>query len=139
MKRTLNIDDGSIEVEVKNNGRAVGSFWVNPSDIDIIRRFDRVTEEFNRLEFPEESEGEEYLLKLAEVGDRVQELFDVLLGEGAAENLFAQSSPFAFTSNGDFYCENVLNSISSLLVELFGERIEKKAARINKATAKYHK
>lgn len=139
MKRTLNIDDGSIEVEVKNNGRAVGSFWVNPSDIDIIRRFDRVTEEFNKLEFPEESEGEEYLLKLAEVGDRVQELFDVLLGEGAAENLFAQSSPFAFASNGDFYCENVLNSISSLLVELFGERIEKKAARINKATAKYHK
>lgn len=139
MKRTLNIDDGSIEVEMKNNGRVVGSFWVNPSDLDIIRRFNTVMDKFNAIEFPTESEGEEYALALAEVGDKIKELFNDLLGDGSADAIFSQSSPLALTEKGDFYCENVMSGVSNLLVEMFGDRINKKAARIQKATEKYRK
>ncbi|MCD8047114.1 MAG: hypothetical protein LUD80_00725 [Clostridiales bacterium] len=53
--------------------------------------------------------------------------------------MFAKCNPLTLTADGDFYVENVLDGIAGLINSQTSQRVERKKAKIRKATAKYHK
>lgn len=131
----LNVDTGSVLIDIEDRGEKIGEFRFNPADIDIVRRYEKVAEYLDSTKI-EESAGAEEVLAFT---DKIKEQFDYLMNYKVSDALFAKCNPLTPLSNGDFYCEHVLEGIAGLIEKEMGQRIAKKKAKIQKATAKYHK
>lgn len=135
----LHVDTGAMLFDIvdgdEKDGEVIGQIRFNPSDIDIARRCEKVMEFFNNLTLGENATDEE----LFAATDEIKKQFDYLLNYENSEEIFKKANPMTPTTNGDFYCEQVLNAIVGLIEKITDQRIEKKKAKIKKATAKYHK
>lgn len=133
----LKVDTGAITVPVVDeiDGEKIGSFKFNPSDLDIVKRYKEVAENFNSISVSEEPSETEVL----EVSERLKEQIDYLLNYNVSGELFAKCNPLTPTSSGDFFIENIMSGIAEIIEMATNQRIEKKKAKIRKATAKYHK
>lgn len=132
---TLSVDTGSVLINVDDKGEIIGQFRFNPSDMDIVRRYETVVDALNAITISEDA-GADELLKIS---DEIKKQFDYLLNYNVSEGIFAKCNPFSMTAGGDFYFENVLDGIAGLIEKTTNQRIEKKRKKIEKATAKYHK
>ncbi len=132
---TLSVDTGSVLINVDDKGEIIGQFRFNPSDMDIVRRYETVVDALNAITIAEDA-GADELLKIS---DEIKKQFDYLLNYNVSEGIFAKCNPFSMTAGGDFYFENVLDGIAGLIEKTTNQRIEKKRKKIEKATAKYHK
>lgn len=133
-RMTLNVDTGSVIIDVEDKGEKIGEFRFNPADIDIVKRYENVVEYLNSVNFDKEATAEDVM----KFTDELKEKFNYLLNYNVAEGLFSKCNPLTPLANGDFYCENVLEGIAGLVETEMGSRIEKKKAKIRRATAKYH-
>lgn len=131
----LSVDTGSVLIEVEDRGEKIGEFRFNPADIDIVRRYEKVADFLDRSQISETAGSEEVL----EFADKLKEQFDYLLNYKVSDALFAKCNPLTPLANGDFYCEHVLEGIAGMIEKETGQRLAKKKAKIQKATAKYHK
>lgn len=131
----LSVDTGSVLIDIEDRGEKIGEFRFNPADIDIVRRYEKVAEYLDNTKI-EESAGAEEVLAFT---DKIKEQFDYLMNYKVSDALFAKCNPLTPLANGDFYCEHVLEGIAGLIEKEMGQRIAKKKAKIQKATAKYHK
>lgn len=132
---TLSVDTGSILINVDDKGEIIGQFRFNPTDMDIVRRYDKVAEKLNSIVIEDDADAD----KLLEVADEVKSQFDYLLNYSVSDGIFAKCYPFSMTADGDFYFEKVLDGIVGLIEKTTNQRVEKKLKKIQKATAKYHK
>ena len=132
---TLSVDTGSVLINVDDKGEIIGQFRFNPSDMDIVRRYETVVDSLNAITIAEDA-GADELLKIS---DEIKKQFDYLLNYNVSEGIFAKCNPFSMTAGGDFYFENVLDGIAGLIEKTTNQRIEKKRKKIEKATSKYHK
>ena len=132
---TLSVDTGSALLNVDDKGEIIGQFRFNPSDMDIVRRYETVVDALNAITIAEDA-GADELLKIS---DEIKKQFDYLLNYNVSEGILAKCNPFSMTAGGDFYFENVLDGIAGLIEKTTNQRIEKKRKKIEKATAKYHK
>lgn len=136
MQRTkLSVDTGGMLVEVDDRGEKIGEFRFNPTDLDIVNRYEKVVEYFNSIKFDKDSQPQEVL----DFSEKLKEQFDYLLNYKVSDALFAKCNPLTPLVNGDFYCEHVLEGIAGLIEKEMGKRLAKKKAKIQRATAKYHK
>lgn len=137
MKFQLKTDTGAITVPVidEKDGEVIGKFKFNPNDLDIVRRYEKVAESLGNMSVPKNAGTDE----LFAVSDEIRKQVDYLLNYNVSAELFAKCNPLTLTANGDFYIENVLEGIASIIEQATNQRIEKKKAKISKATAKYHK
>lgn len=137
MKFQLKTDTGAVTVPIidEKDGEVIGSFKFNPNDLDIIKRYEKVVESLNAMSVPDNAGTEEIFV----VTDEIKRQVDYLLNYNVSSELFAKCNPLTLTSNGDFYVENVLDGIAVIIEQATNQRIEKKKAKIRKATAKYHK
>ncbi|MCD8383283.1 MAG: hypothetical protein LUC30_10325 [Clostridiales bacterium] len=132
----LTIDTGAVTVDVYDaDGSVIGQFRFNPADIDLATRYQRVMKELGQLEVPADAGSEEMLA----LTDKLKEQMNYLLNYSVSEGLFAKCNPLTLTGDGDFYVENVLDGIAGLINSQTSQRVERKRAKIRKATAKYHK
>ncbi|MDO4272709.1 MAG: hypothetical protein Q4D16_03495 [Eubacteriales bacterium] len=131
----LSVDTGSVLVDIEDRGEKIGEFRFNPADIDIVRRYEKMAEYLDNAEIGENVGAEEILA----FTDKIREQFDYLLNYKVSDTLFAKCNPLTPLANGDFYCEHILEGIEGLIEKEMGQRIAKKKAKIQKATAKYHK
>lgn len=130
------VDTGAIRVHLGDEfDEELGSFKFIPTDLGIIERYDNVMKEFEKMEFDETDEIEGF----KKLSNQVLELFDFLLNYKVSDTLFAKCNPLTVVNNGDFYFETCLETIGGIIEDTFNERLEKKKARIKKATAKYTK
>ena len=132
---TLSVDTGSLLINIDDKGDVIGQFRFNPSDIDIAKRYKKVADKFNSISLAEEPSDEEIFA----VTDEIKKQFDYLLNYNVSDEIFKKANPLTPIKGGNFYCENVLEGISGLIEKVTNERLEKKKAKIQKATAKYHK
>lgn len=132
-KLVLDVDTGSVVVEIRDKGETIGEFKFNPNDADIIKRYENVVEALEKLQIPEDSKEEVLFV----VSDEIKKQFDYLLNYNVSENIFCKCNPLTMTASGDFYCEDVLEKISHIIEKVTEQRINKKKAKIQKATAKY--
>lgn len=132
---TLSVDTGSVLINIEDKGDIIGQFRFNPADIDIAKRYKKVIDSMNKIEISENSSDEE----IFKATDEIKNQFDYLLNYNVSGEIFKKANPLTPTANGDFYCENVLDGIREIIEKTTEERLEKKVAKINKATKKYHK
>lgn len=132
---TLSVDTGSILVNIDDKGDIIGQFRFNPADLDIVKRYKSVINAMNSIELSENPSDEEIFAAT----DEIKKQFDYLLNYNVSDEIFKKANPLTPVANGDFYCENVLEGIRGIIEKKTEERLEKKTAKIQKATAKYHK
>lgn len=133
----LRTDTGAITVPVidEKDGEIIGKFKFNPNDLDIVKRYEKVAVALGNITVPEDADTEEIL----KISDEIKKQFDYLLNYNVSAELFAKCNPLTLTANGDFYVENIINGIAGIIEQATDQRLEKKKAKIRKATAKYHK
>lgn len=131
----LNVDTGSVLVEVRDRNEKIGEFRYNPSDIDIAQRYEQVAKNLEDAKISDNPDVEEVFA----FSNMIKDQFDYLLNYKVSDALFAKCNPLTPLSDGEFYCVRVLDGIVKLFEDTTNQRIARKKAKINKATAKYHK
>lgn len=132
----IKVDTGAINVLVRDkDGDALGHIKINPADMDILKRYGKVADKFNAIEFEEGKEPTDE--ELIELSDMVKGQFDYLLNYPVSEVLFSKCSPLTIISDGDFYFENVMKGLEPVLEKITNKRVAKKMKKIKKYTDKY--
>lgn len=141
------IDDGSIEVAVKNKqGVIIGTFSFKPTDIGIIDRYNEIIKNFDNIVKPLEHIGvksdgtaESDLDGLKEVECELFKAINYLFdSDDMAKAFFGKMHPFS-PVNGKFYCEHVLEAAGQYIAQYFNKETEKINRRIMKYTGGYGK
>lgn len=131
---SMTVDTGAIVVDIQDvDGNKIGELEFNPADLSIVGRYEEVVENLNTLKCDEE-EGYEAAKKLDAA---IREQFDYLLATNASDSAFSKYSPLAVKENGDFFFEGIFEGVAKLIEEHTNTRLEKKLAKVHKATAKY--
>lgn len=138
-KMKLSVDTGSVLIDIDDRGEIFGQFRFNPSDFDIIRRYEQVVKKLEDVANMLSDNDNPTEDDIFAASDEVKKQFDYLLNYNVADQIFAKANPFTPLANGDLYCENVLNGIASLIEDTMNKRINNKMKKIQSATAKYHK
>ncbi len=136
----LRVETGALSVEVEDElGHVIGAFSFNPADSNILKRYGAVVDFFNGVSFDEAMPEDEQIAAMNKLADDIAGQFDYLLGAGVAEGLFSRCGPLTVTKNGDFFFEQVLEGVGALIESVTKKRLDKKLAKIKKATEKYEK
>lgn len=132
----VKVNTGAVNVILRDEfDEEIGSFKFIPSDLDIADRYEKAISEFESIRLESNPEFNEF----KNIADKIKEIFDYLLNYKVSDTLFKVCNPLTPVSNGDFYFEVCLGTIADIIESTFNKRLEKKKARIQKATSKYHK
>ena len=142
----LVVDDGSITVPIKNTiGEQIGEFRFRPTDFNIVKRYNEVSERFSsviepltnaNIEPDGKGSDEESMKLLDEAEERLFDLVDYLFDGNMAEAFFGKMHAFSII-DGKFYAENVLNVVGDFIARKFDSEIKKVSARVEKYTHGY--
>ena len=140
------VDDGSVEIPISNTmGEKIGSFRFRPTDFNIIKRFQSVSDKFGDVVSPlinaniepdGEGSDEESIKILDEAQKNLFELVDYLLDGNASEAFFGRMNPFS-PIKGKFYCEYALNAVGDFISKQFDEEIKAINSRVENYTHGY--
>lgn len=144
------VDDGSQRVPIKNmNGDEIGVFYFHPTDVGIIKRYNEMISDFDKVIEPLDSidinadgttdasdEAQAEALKEAE--KRLYEAVNKLFGGNMAEAFFGSMNPFS-PVNGAFYCEQAINAVGQYISAQFEQETLKVTKRAESYTKKYSK
>lgn len=134
--RDIIIDDGVQTYRIKNQrGQEIGTFDINPADLDMVRRFEEVAAYLDGLSVELEKEDAEKAFEKAT--EEIKEKFDYLFKADVSKSFFAVMNPFTPLASGEFFIENVIDAIGKVVQEVFKVRTRKVNARVNKYTDKY--
>lgn len=132
----VKVNTGAINVIIRDEfDEEIGSFKFIPSDLDIADRYEKAIAEFESIAISEDAEFDSFI----EISSKIKEIFDYLLNYKVSDTLFKVCNPLTPVSNGDFYFEVCIETIANIIEDTFNKRLEKKKARIQKATSKYTK
>ena len=118
---------------IDSDGETVGKITFNPTDVDILKRYEKVIDALNAITVPDGADAD----AIFTVSDELKRQVDFLLGYPVSEEIFGRCNPLTLTDTGDFYIEAVLAGIGELLEQITKQRIERKKAKIRKAAAPY--
>lgn len=136
----LTVATGAVTIDViDERGKKIGEFDFNPTDSNIFRRYGAVVDFFNSIKLPEGLTEEQMLDEVNKLADEILQQINYLLGYQAADGIFCNCGPLTVTPSGDFFYESVLDGIGGLIEKTTKKRMDKKLARIRKATEKYTK
>ena len=140
------INDGRINVKVKNeDGEPIGVFRFNPTDIQMVNRYNESVEKIAGIVKPLEKydinpdgtgKTEEAMEALNEAEDRMIEVLDYVLGGDSRKAFFTQTHAFS-PVNGTFYCGEVFEMLGQYLNMKFDAEIKKVDRRMQKHTHGY--
>lgn len=130
------VKTGALNVVLTNeDDTEIGRFSFDPVDLNIIRRYEEVVANLEKMEVPEDATEKDIL----ELSDRLEEQIDYLLNSKASKSVFAICNPLTLTESGDFFIENIIVEIADVIEQVTDQRIKKKQAKIKRATSKYNK
>ena len=140
------VEDGIQRIPVYNQDHEqIGLFKFNPTDINIVNRYNEVADQFDDVIAPlkdagvtKDGEGtdDESIELINEAEKRLIELLDYMLGSDSREAFFTKVHAFT-PVNGNFYCENVFKSIGSFIEKKHDVEINRLHARIENHTHGY--
>lgn len=138
----IKIDDGSKVYDIENmRGETIGQFSFVPSDMGIIERYNHTIGVFENLQDKlNENEDDSDLIKVKEEAEtEIKREIDYLFDADVSGSFFKGKSPFTPLENGEFYVENVINAVKSVIELETGKRLGKAKTRASKYTQKYRK
>ena len=135
-------------VRIKDHtGKVLSEFSFNPSDADIVERYNNFVNGFDELKeqieayekSTEKGEYEKNMEKLQIINKSIREKVDYLLKTDAASSIFSVMGALSPLPSGDYYFTFILEQIGKKIQNATGARIQKMDMKIKKHTAKYHK
>lgn len=136
MARQIKIDQREFIEIVSSDGKVTGGFYWNPSDLDIVKRCEKVIDFFDHLEAPD---GESDTDKLFALSDSIKQQFDYLISPGSSDALFKHANPLTPREDGTLFAEYVLSQLVTFIESELNVRMKKTTARIEKYTKDYQK
>lgn len=142
------VDDGYRRVPIYNtDGEETGYFRFNPTDVNIINRYNEMAKTLDTIveplaSVPDAPEGEEdgndslRLRAVEQATERLYEAVNKLFDADAAGAFFGTVHPFS-PVDGRFYCEAVLEAVGKYISEQFAQETAKVERRVSKYTKKY--
>lgn len=140
------VDDGRRRVPITNiYGDEIGVFYFNPTDMNIIERYNKLAKSFDTILEPlerikDDSDSEDAnnirMEAYTEAENRLNEAINALFGADASGAFFGNVNPFS-PNEGKFYCERVLEVVGKYIADQFKVETEKLNSRIDKYTRKY--
>lgn len=132
------IDDGCIDIPIQNQfGERLGVFRFNPTDVNIINRYNEVVDRIPEIlrplagaEIDPNGEGgdENSIELLNTAGAEIEDLLDYVLNGNSREAFFTRTHVFS-PVGGKFYCEKVLEAIGAFISKKFEAEVKKMSAR----------
>lgn len=135
MARQIKIDQREFIEIVSSDGKVTGGFYWNPSDLDIVKRCEKVMDFFEHMEVPKKESETDTLFALSDV---IKQQFDYLISTGASEALFKHANPLSPREDGSLYAEYVLDQIVAFIESELDVRMRKTTAKIEKYTKDYN-
>lgn len=136
MSNRIVIDDGRKEFVIENKlGEELGRFSLNPSDTNIVKRYDEVAEDFARLD--NILNQEDTTKGWSEAEDFIKEKLDYILGYNVSDDFFKIMGAFTPLASGKFFAEEVIDAIGRVISSETGARVKKLTANLSKYTSKY--
>lgn len=136
------IDTGLETYDIEDkNGKKLGSFSMNPSDLEMIKRYDVVAQTLNHImdDVPDGDISIEEMKKILEEKEQIiRTQIDYLFNADISDEFFKITSPFTPVGRGELFFENVINAIGSLVEAETGKRMKKIESKVNKYAVKYH-
>lgn len=130
----IKINDGSKSYEIVNQeDKVLGVFTFNPTDTNIVERYNAVAEELKEAVKNVEGGGEQTLV---EASNKIKEKFGELIG-GNTETFFTITGPLTPLSNGQLFVENILEAIAQIIEKEMNVRVKKVRAHMDKYTGRY--
>ena len=144
------VDDGFQRIPIKNlHGDEVGVFYFNPTDINIIQRYDEFAKNFDSVVEPLEAisdadngnqdeftQAQQKALETAT--ERLYEAVNKLFNGDMAAAFFGKVHPFS-PVDGEFYCTKALEAVRAFISEQFDAQVAKINKRVNKYTKMVNK
>lgn len=140
-EEVLVVDDGYKVIKVQNSiGEVIGKFRFNPTDINIVNRYNEISDQFGDVlkplkdaEITEEGlAGDEKSVEIInEAEKKMIELMDYMLNCDSREAFFSKTHLFTPTG-GNFYCQNVFEAIGGFISRKFDKEIEAMNNKIDK-------
>ena len=140
MGNVAKIDNGLKTYDiVDQNNKTLGQFSFNPSDTNIIERYNKAVAEFPAVvDKFQKMEGKKKTTDLLpELDQYTYELIDRIFNAEVSENFFSIMGPFSVLANGHFFVESVIETIGSVIESEMGARVKKMNNKITKFTGKY--
>lgn len=133
------VDRGLEEYTIEDkNGTVLGKFEMNPADVELVKRYERVAEAVSHIA-DNVDESKDIVDIVAEMEEKLNTQIDYLFNSNVSQSFFSITSPFTVLANGEFFVENVINAIGKLIEAETGKRFKKVQTKIGKYTSKYHK
>lgn len=136
MARQIILEDREWIEIANSNGEVTGGFYWNPSDLDIVKRCEKIIDFFEHLEAPKKEDKTDALFSLS---DAIKNQFDYLISPGASETLFKYVNPLSPREDGSLYAEYVLSQIVSFIESELNVRMKITTAKIEQYTKDYNK
>jgi len=144
------VNDGRRKVTIKNqNGDVIGSFRFNPTDVNIVNRYNESVSKFEDIVKPlsnydikanGEGDGMEAVSALDEAEAKLIDLMDYILDGQFGKAFFSKTHAFAGVEDGDdvkFYCEVAFDVVGQYIANKFDAETKKLDRRLSKHTHGY--
>lgn len=141
MANKIIINDGFKTYDIENqDGKLLGQFSFNPSDTNIVNRYNKAVENFQKVfeDMKESNDVDENIDLLKQLDDRAYELIDNVFNADISKDFFAIMGPFTPLASGQYFIESVIDAIGQAIQAETGERVKKINSKIKKHTSKYH-
>ena len=134
----IRIDDGSKAYEIENqDGEVIGVFRFNPSDSNIVRRYEEVQKKIEEYAQTLDDDTSTEVWNAAQ--DELEKAVSELVGADLSKSFFSVCGAFSPMANGALYIENVLDVIGNIIQKETKTCMKKAQARIDKYTKDYKK
>ena len=133
----IKIDDGLKTYEIVNQDDVVlGTFTFNPSDANIIKRYDDVVAELEKYAEQDFVMTKE---KFEEIQEHITHKMDDLVGADTSSTFFSICGALSPMANGKLYIQTVLEALGAVIEKETKKRMKKVDAQVNKYLEGYKK
>lgn len=141
MANVINVPTGLKKYDIADlEGNVLSSFYFNPADVDIVSRYDKAMENFERkVEDIQKVEMDSLSEKYENMKSIAYEMIDEIFNSNVAEKFFSIMSPFSLMEDGKSFLEVVIHAIGKVIENENGQRVQKADLKISKYTSKYRK
>ena len=145
-ENVIEIDDGRIDIPIRNQfGETMGVFRFNPTDLNIVNRYNEAAENFEKIVKPlvdydidQNGEGSDdaAIKALNDAEDKMIDLLDYVLGGNSRDSFFREIHAFTPT-NGKFFCETMYEAVGKFISKKFDAETKKVNVRLQQHTNGY--
>lgn len=131
------VSSSMMRFEFKDGDDVIAFFRMNPADVKLAQRVQRVGAYFEELgdKLPTNATLEDAI----KFNDDIEEKFCEILGYNARDSLFGLISATSIMEDGNLFAHHVLDAIIEHVAPVIKKRNHAMAAAVAKHTAKYEK